>query len=646
VLLLTRSLTACLRIRRPAFVAGLTAAFATLVLVAAAPAGAVISEGFGVQRRAKPAVAPEPLQYHGGPVLHNSNSYAIYWDPLGIYREDWQQLIDRYFHDVGVDSGKLGNVFAVEAQYGDATGRAANQSTFRGAYTDKTAYPTTGNCIDPAEFACLTDQQIHTELQHVIGSGALPGTTGPAVYYVLTPPGVTVCTDGGGKGNCSDSTATPPNGICGYHSTINPEGPNPVVYAVQPWTAGNAGMVESFSPLKTAEPTPDVRACQENASLKEPNQLSPLDKYSTYEAGLPDVIINDLSIEQRNIVVDPLLNGWYQTGTSAEQGDQCRWNFGPPPETPPSPDPRTHAVVMGDQAINGDPYYLQWAFNSSDETVSRRLICWPGVALEPRFTPPNPVNVGDVVGFDGTESFFTFDANPTGLPGTEPYAAPNYKWDFGDNAGLSGVNDQSVFHTYHYGGTYSVTLTLTDGGGNVASTTHQVVVNGPLPPAPSKEAASGGTSSGGAATQAAGSSSSPAGSSATVQAPVAAALIVTHSLRSALRKGLVIRYSVNEQVAGHFEVLLSRAIARRVGIGGPPAVGLPAGAPPQVVIGRAVLVTTSAGRSTVDIQFSKRTASRLARLHRVSLMLRLFVRNASPHSPATTTVLSSVTLSG
>jgi hypothetical protein len=99
-------------------------------------------------------------------------------------------------------------------------------------------------------------------------------------------------------------------------------------------------------------------------------------------------------------------------------------------------------------------------------------------------------------------------------------------------------------------------------------------------------------------------------------------------------------------VAGHFEVLLSRAIASRLGIGGPPALGLPAGTPPQVVIGRATLVTTSAGRGAVNIQFSKRTASRLARLHRVSLMLRLIVRNADSHTPATTTVLSTITLSG
>jgi hypothetical protein len=113
-----------------------------------------------------------------------------------------------------------------------------------------------------------------------------------------------------------------------------------------------------------------------------------------------------------------------------------------------------------------------------------------------------------------------------------------------------------------------------------------------------------------------------------------------------LRGGLHVRYSVSEQVAGRFEVLLGTAIAHRLGIGGPPALGLPAGTPSQVVIGKAILITTAAGRNTVDIQFSKRTASRLARLHSVQLILRLVVRNAESQSPATTTVLSTVTLSG
>ena len=58
-----------------------------------------------------------------------------------------------------------------------------------------------------------------------------------------------------------------------------------------------------------------------------------------------------------------------------------------------------------------------------------------------------------------------------------------------------------------------------------------------------------------------------------------------------------------------------------------------------------MLVTTAAGRSTFILHFSKRTAAHLARRHKVSLMLRLIVRNAASRNPATTTVLSTFTLS-
>jgi hypothetical protein len=125
---------------------------------------------------------------------------------------------------------------------------------------------------------------------------------------------------------------------------------------------------------------------------------------------------------------------------------------------------------------------------------------------------------------------------------------------------------------------------------------------------------------------------------------VATAAVVSRSLTSALASGLVVRYSVNEQVTGHFEVLLAASTARRIGLHGTSATGLAKGTPPQIVIAKAILVTTKGGASTVKIQFGKTTAKLLRRLGKVSLMVRLVVRNASSTSPATTTVLGTVTL--
>jgi len=635
----------------------------------AAPASAFVSAGFGLQRRqpieAKALVEGGPLQYQGGPVLHSSDAYVVYWDPVGSYRGDWERMIDKYFQSVGAESGTLKNVFALDPQYRDSHGGASNQMTFRGSYKDTDPYPASGeggNCTEQAAVACLTDRQIRAELQHLITSvnPPLPGATGTPVYYLLTPPGVTVCTGAGTPSTCSNSKQLEEEsekitkgeihhpaetGICGYHSAVNPGGASPTVYVVQPWVAGAAGLyIKPQNPLVTSPNTPDVLACQDDISLQEPNQEPGLNQFGNYAKGLADVIINDLSIEQRDVVADPLLTGWYQTATDAEQGDVCQFNFGPRPLSPEPPNELTHAASESDnEEIGGEKYYLAWAFDSADVTSGKGFGCWSGDSLQPFFTAPNPVNVGDIVGFNATESDITMAAASKGLPGNEPYLAPVYTWNFGDGSTTaSGTEDASEFHSYQYGGSYDVTLTVTDSGGNTESATHEITVNGPHRPEPASAAGAGHS---GATVNSSSSQAGAGSANGTVASPTATAVVVSRSLKSALHSGLVVRYSVSEQVAGHFEVLLSRTIARRLGITGTPATGLPAGTPAELVIAKSILVTTKGGRNTVHIEFSKRTAERLQRLHSVSLMLRLIVRNAATHSPASTTVLSTVTLS-
>jgi hypothetical protein len=105
--------------RRMALALVSTATMLVALLLGAVPAGALITEtpvthfDFGLQQRTVPTIERAPLQYHGGQVLHSSDSYAIYWDPTGIYRGDWQRLIDKYFQSVGNESGSLGDVFSV-----------------------------------------------------------------------------------------------------------------------------------------------------------------------------------------------------------------------------------------------------------------------------------------------------------------------------------------------------------------------------------------------------------------------------------------------------------------------------------------------------------------------------------------------------
>lgn len=419
----------------------------------------------------------------------------------------------------------------------------------------------------------------------------------------------------------------------------------------------------------------EAREKSEGPHEQEPNQDG-LGEDGSYDDGLADLLVSQIGVEQQNIVTDPLLNGWQDTAGN-ESTDECRNVFALTRGGSASALPFTEAGTLSNQTFAGVNAYINDAFDlAAEKREYPGVPCLNGVNLKPQFTAPNPVNAGEVVGFDGMESDITLDAGTHfTAKGEEETTYPVFTWNFGDGSpevsgfapGAPSLNSPeatpcetpwlspcaaSTYHTYQYGGKYTVTLTVTDVGGNTTSVAREVTVVGA--PRPS---ASGGSSSGASTSTSTSSTTAAAGAPSTaggaapaghapVPPPVAAAAIVKQTLHNAIHKGLVVSYSVNEQVAGHFEVLLSSATAHRLGIGGAPAAGLPAGSPTEVVIAKAILVTTKGGHSAVHIAFSKRTAARLARAHKVSLMLRLVVRNAATANPLTTSVVSSVTLTG
>jgi hypothetical protein len=685
----------------------------------------------------------------GNVVLHGANTYAVYWDPQDFYHGDWQALIDGFLANAGASNGQLASVFAVDAQYTDATNQpATSRSSFRGSYTDTNPYPSS-ECVDPRPFTlgapltkvCLTDAQLRSQLLAFITQHSLPHGMS-TIYYVLTPPGVAVCLDAGGPtGHCSDFAGTIEevetaegkkeepsesyrNSFCSYHGAISGGDPSTILFAAIPWTAGGEGdnhlaakdstsgyacQDGGFEPgtkpngelqekervkPKTAleEEEFEKKNAQEKREQKEaeelglqgPHQQEPNQRGAErtpdggYDTGLADLEINQIAVEQQNIVTDPLLNGW-QDPAGAELTDECRNLFTPSTSGSASASPYTRAGTLANQTLSGQSYYLNGTFNMASMRLPYPGIpCMTGVDLIPAFTTPNPVKSGEIVGFDGMESNITLDATVSYPSETNTYAT--FTWDFGDGSptvsgygpGSPSLNSPSAspceapwltpcaastFHSYQYGGTYPVTLTVKDVGGNTASVTHPVTVSGPAPP--SKEGSSGGGSggSGGSSgsttsgtttttTTAGGGSSTPTttagGGSGSGPSVVATAAVASHSLATALRSGLVVRYSVSQQVAGRFEVLLASSIARRIGLHGPRATGLAKGTPPQTVIAKAILVTAKGGRGTYKILFSKTTASRLRKLRKVTLMIRMVVHNAT--SPVATTVLSTASL--
>jgi PKD domain-containing protein len=721
---------------------------------AAAPAGAVVvkAEGVsvGLQPRSTelldgvaapedPFTHPEPLEFSnptGAPVLPATKIYMIYWDPTYHYHGDWEELIDKFTQRMGAESGSLGAVFAVDGQYTDRTNQHASyRSTFQGAYTDTERYPTAG-CTDPKplegksvpsaepnEITCLTDQQIQTQLENFIAKQALPKGMG-TVFYVLTPPGVTVCLKGGGpSGHCSDyeniSSESYENSFCSYHSDINPDNSSTgdastILYATIPWTAGTIAdghmgsdallpgyMCQDGGYNPTSEP-PEQKEKEKERTKKqeeeynegngeqkrkileaealegphqeEPNQAIKPGADGTYDVGLADLIVNQIAVEQQNVVTDPLLNAW-QDPAHNEATDECRDFFAPTLGGSVGANKAAGAGTLYNQTLDGGDYYLNTAFDLAALKLAYPGVpCITGVGLEPQFTAPNPVNSEEIVGFNGTESDVTLDwadeYPSTGLP-KPTYAV--YKWNFGDgtpevtgyapggppNTPSSLCEEPwrapcagSVFHTYQYGGLYNVSLTVTDVAGDTATVTHEVTVAGPTPPPTGgsetvAESSPGAGSPGATLPASTPPASTPPASSLTappIPGPVATAAAVSSSIKQVTHSGLVVRYTVNEQVAGHFEVLLSASLAHKLGISGRTATNLPAGFPKSLVIGQALLVTTKGGHSTVRIKFGKRTAKRLRRARKVTLTLRLVVRNASSKSPVFTTVISTVPL--
>ena len=627
------------------------ATVAAAALSAAAPAGAVNATlggnyfGFEPRHAAAPATTGN-VTYHGGPVMHSNNTYAIYWDPptpsavTGSYDGDWRALIDGFLRDVGQDSGSTGNVFALTSQYTDAGGRAAYSSAFRGAYGDTQAYPAASCTVGVSSGGvCVTDAQIRSELTRFIGANGLPEGM-DKLYFVLTPPGVTVCTDSSGT-DCS-SSSTPTN-FCSYHSFIGNQstpGPSTVLYAVQPWTAGTAALDGVWDGLSTSLATD----CQDgSANQEEPNQVAGgRDLDGDYDGGLADLIINEISVEQVDAITNPLLNGWYDSGNNTEQSDQCRDEFIPAVQSGSPSQLLTGAYMFFNQTINGGKYYLNDQFNLAAMKLDYPGIpCMQGVRLTAQFTVPANVNPGDVVGFDGSESLA--DMGPA-----------TYSWNFGD--GSPAGTAASVFHAFTTPGSYDVTLTITDKGGNVSTATRQIVVNG-APPAQGTGSGTGsgsgsGSGSGGAAGSGGGvtvtttttPSSTPAATSApssggssngpgattsglAAKAPAATALILSRSLAGARRSGVTVAYSVNQAVAGRFDVMIDAARAKRLHIKGAHVAGGPAGSSGSVIIGSALLATQKAGAAKLVIRLNKSAASHLGRTHNLKITVKLTVAN-------------------
>jgi hypothetical protein len=507
-----------------------------------------------------PAVPTGGLCWNGGPVMHGNETFALTWDPARSYWAGTRNYVEQYLKDVADGSGTFASPYAVTPQYNDPTGRAGNASRYGGGCIDygvlggaTCTFPNSigngpGNNYPPNGCAvtavCLTDSEVQQYLRTTIDQMGLVNRIQPGytpVLVLLTPSNVETCLDAAGT-LCS-STGGSAAQFCSYHSYLT-VGSTVFAYVVQPWTTG------------TSCDDPNIPALTTNVTAE---QLAT-------DTGRR--LVTPLSQAQIAAIVNPQLNGWFaRDGSEINDNARC------------GPVPKGDVATVGGSGQN--PYYLQPAFSNAGllESDPYAPVCALGVDLMPRFVVPSPIDQGDVVAFDGSVTVSSLMVPKLG-----------YSWSFGD--GLTGIGP-SVVHSYAKGGTYTVTLTVTDRGGNVRSLSQTIVVLGP---------------DGKPVSSSTPSSSSHPGLHARIQ-------LMPQSLRAVLREGVAMKLSSNEAAAGVATLSISRGAARRAHIR--------AGRGPTVTIGRGTIAGVKAGTENLRLRLSRATAAKLARIGHTALTIRL-----------------------
>jgi hypothetical protein len=375
--------------------------------------------------RAASAASAPAVAYHGGPVQHASNVYAIFWSPPAYsFPSGYATLVAQYFADVAADSYSASNLYSVTNQYFNGSGAskkfASYSVAYKGSIIDTKPFPAAAKqCPNyvlgdgSMSKACLTGNQIENKIKAVVSSRHLPrGMT--SNFFLFTPQGVASCKKGKSLagGGCNNPLQF--NGFCAFHAHAG-SGARAVIYENMPYAA--------------------VAGC---GSGQSPN-------------GNPaDAVINNVAHEHSESRADPLGNAWYDTN-GAEIADKCHLMFG---------------AVRGstasghyNQVINGHGYWLQmiWS-NRADGCVQRNTFPQPVTTIT--YKPSLPTH-GKKVLFktrvrDAGETKFT------------------YRWTFPDG-GVSTA--KSPVHTFA-GALFAapVTVIVTDSHGSQTRTTIYIAV--------------------------------------------------------------------------------------------------------------------------------------------------------------------------
>jgi len=245
--------------------------------------------------------------YNGGPVMAGpTNVYAIFWEPTGNVAANYNNLIERYFNDVGGSP-----LFKINSQYtqnGDPTLFPSN-AVLAGTLLDTTS---------PYLESPLLDSDIQNEVTH---AQTVQGWSSNIdnVFFVFIEEHASLCTDITHT-VCTPDRTSPPNAFCAYHNFF---GTN-TIYAAIPYAA-----TPTFNGLCNTGASPNINDA--------------------------DQTINVTSHEQMEAATDPLFTAWHDSN-NFEIGDLCAFTFGP------------GNLQGADVLWNKDPYIVQQEW--SDNTIN------------------------------------------------------------------------------------------------------------------------------------------------------------------------------------------------------------------------------------------------------------------------------------
>ena len=447
-----------------------------------------------------------------------------------------------------------------------------------GTYHVVVTYDLSGNESAPSASQTVTTTDSNSQNSQITISAppVAPGETGWNAY-VTGPNGLRYTLQNGSPtANATDLTltqltsggATPPDEMayCSYHSQVNVGGTE-VAYVVQPWSAG------------TACDEPDAPIIPNNPTV---TQMA---------VGVGQRLVSPLSQAELAAIVNPGLNGWAgRDGSEIEDNEGC---------VPLGN--QLDKVTLGGSGQN--PYYLQRESNNAGILEFDPVTyfgCAPQVDLNPSFVAPSAVDEGDVVQFDGSSTDSTLIVPNQG-----------YSWNFGDGSTATGP---SVVHAYAEGGTYKVTLTVTDRGGYVNTLSQSIQVlgaDGLAAVTPSTPSTPAPTTGGGS-----GSTTSTPGLTVHLQ-------MLPQSLKAVLQHGIAVRVSSSAAANGIATVWITRAAARQAHI--------KTGKGPAVRIGLGTVSSISNGTVTLRLHLSPAVAKKLRQLGHLAVTVRLALVASGNH---------------